>query len=101
METIGSIADLLAQQSSMGLPDGYWDSYRAAVRAVDPALANASARVVFRPQASLIVVAGDADLIAPPLTHFGDVTVVDPTQEFRTTKTLAMDLAAPLEVVAK
>jgi zinc protease len=97
METIGSIADLLAQQSSIGLPDGYWDSYRTAVRRVDAAQATTSAKRIFRPDQSLIVVAGDADLIAPVLSHFGDVTVVDPLLEFRTTKTLPMDLGAPLE----
>jgi zinc protease len=97
METIGSIAELLCQEASMGLPDEYWDSYRAAVRTVDAAHAGAMANQVFRPTTNLIVVAGDADAIAPTLTHFGEVTILDPAEEFRTTKTLAMDPKAPVE----
>jgi hypothetical protein len=101
METIGSIADLLAQQWSMRLSDGYWDSYRSQVRAVDAGQTNAIAQKIFRPDEDLLVVAGDADAIAPMLVHFGEVTVLDPAQEFRTTKTLAMDATAPLEPAEK
>jgi zinc protease len=97
METLGSIADLLAQQSAMRLPDGYWDSYRSLVRAVDAAQANASAKKIFRPAESLIVVAGDAETISPVLTRFGEVTILDPAEEFRTRATLAMDPNVPLE----
>jgi zinc protease len=98
METIGAIADLLSQESSMGLPNGYWDSYRSAVRRIDSGEANEAARTAFHPERSLIVVAGDADAIGPVLTHFGDVTVLDPTQEFRASKTLPMNPTAPLEI---
>jgi zinc protease len=98
METIGSIADLLAQQASMGLPDGYWDSYRSAVRATEASQTSAAASKICRPNQSLIVVAGDADTIAPMLVHFGEVTILDPTLEFRAIKTLAMDPNAPLEI---
>jgi zinc protease len=98
METIGSIADLLAQQSSMGLPDGYWDGYRAAVRSTNAAEASAAAAKIYHPSQSLVVVAGDAETIAPVLVHFGEVTILDPAQEFRSIKTLAMDPNAPLEV---
>jgi zinc protease len=97
METIGSIAELLCQEASMGLPDGYWDRYRAAVRAVDAPHADGTAERIFRPASSLIVVAGDPDAIAPVLARFGEVTVLDPAQEFKTIKTLAMDPNAPLE----
>src|SRR6202041_184554 len=97
METIGSIADLLAQQSAMGLPDGYWETYRAAVRATGTAEASDAAAKIFRANQSLVVVAGDADVIAPVLVHFGEVTILDPAQEFKATKTLAMDPNAPLD----
>ncbi len=98
METIGSIADLLAQQSSMSLQDGYWDVYRAKVRATDAAQASAAATRICRPNQTLVVVAGDADAIAPVLSHFGEVTVLDPAQEFRGMKTIAMDPSAPLDI---
>jgi hypothetical protein len=32
------------------------------------------------------------------LVHFGDVTILDPAQEFRSIKTLAMDPNAPLDI---
>lgn len=97
METLGSIADMTAQQIVFGLPDGYWDAYRAALRASDAPQAAASAQKIFHPDRAIIVVAGDADLIAPVLSRFGDVTVVDPTQEFKAVRTLAMDPNAPLD----
>ena len=98
METIGSIADMIAQQIIFGLPDGYWDTYRAALRATDGEQAGASAAKTFHPDQALLVVAGDADVIGPVLSHFGEVTVVDPEHEFQSVRTLAMDPNAPLEV---
>jgi predicted Zn-dependent peptidase len=97
METIGSIADMIAQEIVFGLPDGYWDAYRAALRATNAAQAGASAAKIFRPEKALLVVAGDADVIAPVLSHFGDVTVLDPEHEFQTMRTLPMDPNAPIE----
>ena len=75
-------------QKVLGLPDGYWDTYRAALRATDPAEAAAAAQRIFHPGKALVVVAGDADVIAEPLAHFGEVTVVDPEREFQTVKTI-------------
>jgi zinc protease len=88
METIGNIADLVAAQVALDLPDGYWDSYRAAVRATTVAqAAEASAKLV-GDGPSLIVVSGDADTIAQDLTRFGEVIVVDPEREFKVMRTL-------------
>jgi predicted Zn-dependent peptidase len=100
METIGSIADLVATQSKLGLPDGYWDTYRAAVKQVDAAHASGAAAKMLHADHALIVVAGDADAIAPSLTRFGDVTIVDPEREFQTIKTLPKDDAAKPAVEA-
>lgn len=97
METLGSIADMIAQEIVFGLPDGYWDLYRAALRATDAEQTGASARKTFHPDQALVVVAGDAEAIAPVLSHFGEVTVLDPAQEFHAVRTLAMDPNAPLE----
>lgn len=82
METIGSIADMVVSQEQLGLPDGYWDSYRRQLRATEPDEAAAAAKKMFRPDKALVVVAGDADAIAPELAKIGDVTVVDPEKEF-------------------
>ena len=46
----------------------------------------------------MLVVAGDAAVIGPMLSHFGQVKVVDPTRNFERIRTIAMDASAPLEV---
>ena len=43
-------------------------------------------------------VAGDAAVIGPMLSHFGEVKVVDPTRDFARERTIPMDANAPLEV---
>lgn len=86
METIGSIADMVVSQEQLGLPDGYWDAYRKELRATDPDRATAAAKKMFRPEKALVVVAGDADAIAPELAKIGDVTIVDPEKEFKVIK---------------
>lgn len=87
METVGAIADLVVTQDSLSLPDGYWDTYRAALRAVEAPQASAAARDL-DPTDALIVVAGDADLLAQPLARFGPVRVVDPEHELATLRSL-------------
>lgn len=87
METIGSIADMLVTQDTFALPDGYWDAYRKQVRATTAADADATSKALYG-QSAFIVVAGDADTIAPELTRFGEVTVIDPEKEFKTVRTL-------------
>jgi predicted Zn-dependent peptidase len=88
MATIGSIADMLVTQDVLGFKDGYWDDYRRALRAVEARQATAAAKKIFHPDRALVVVAGDADIIAAPLARYGEVTIVDPEHEFKTTKTL-------------
>ena len=97
LESIGAIADLVAVQDTFGLPDGYWDRYRAAVREVTVDGAQAAAKKLFGGKAELIVVAGDPSAIAKPLSHFGEVVVVDPEKEFATVQTIPADANAPLE----
>lgn len=88
VETIGSIANLLAQQDALGLGDGYWDKYREAVRSVDVGRAQKAAKGAFGSQKVVIVIAGDAEAIQKDLTRFGEVIVVDPAKDFQTTSTL-------------
>jgi len=97
LETVGTVADYVAIQDSLGLPDGYWDQYRAAVRSMPTARASAAAAKLFPSSAALIVVAGDVDVIGGPLSHFGDVVVVDPEKEFKTIRTIPKNELAPLE----
>ena len=97
LENIGSIADIVATQDTLSLPDGYWDQYRSAVRNVSIDQAQTAAKKLFSTTAQLIVVAGDADVIGKTLSHFGEVVVVDPEKEFATVSTIPADPNAPLE----
>lgn len=86
METIGAIADMVVAQEQLGLPDGYWDTYRKQLRATEPDAAAAAAKKMFTTDKALVVVAGDADAIAPELAKIGEVTIVDPEKEFKVVK---------------
>ena len=88
METIGSIADMVVLQETLGLPDGYWDAYRKQVRATEATEAESAAKTMYTTNTAIIVVAGDADAIAPELARYGEVTVVDPEKEFKTMRTV-------------
>ncbi len=88
METIGAIADMVVTQETLGLPEGYWDVYRRQLRATTPEDAAKAASQLYTPDRALVVVAGDADLVAPELATFGPVTVVDPEKEFKVLRTL-------------
>jgi len=45
-----------------------------------------------------MVVAGDAAIIAKPLSHFAKVVVIDPEHDFQPGQTLPLDPTQPLEV---
>lgn len=98
METIGAIAGMVATQVELGLPDGYWDQYRAAVKQVTTAQASDWANKLASAPGWLIVVSGDAEVIGTPLSHFGEVTVLDPEQEFKTVRTIPANPQAPIEI---
>jgi zinc protease len=88
METIGSIADMVVTLDEFGLPDGYWDAYRRQLRATESSQVEDAAKKLYPQDKALVVVAGDADVIAPELAKLGDVTVVDPEKEFKTMRTI-------------
>jgi zinc protease len=98
LETIGAVADELTRLRTLGLPDDYDDGYRKELREVTPALALNAASGSIRPGHMVVVVAGDAAVIGPMLSHFGQVKVVDPTKSFERVRTIPMDASAPLEV---
>ncbi|MDF2692310.1 MAG: peptidase family [Labilithrix sp.] len=87
METIGSIAEMVVTQDTLGLPDGYWDAYRKQLRASDAKDVAEIIPKVFSDK-RFIIVAGDADVVGTELSQFGDVTVLDPEKEFKTIKTI-------------
>ena len=94
METIGTIASMVAQLRTLDLPDDYWDTYRTALRAVTTASADDEAARIFSADHALIIVAGDADLVSEPLARFGEVTVVDPEHDFKVIRTIPKSATA-------
>ncbi|MEO7330972.1 MAG: insulinase family protein, partial [Minicystis sp.] len=98
LETIGAVADELGRLRTLGLPDDYDDGYRKELREVTSALALNAASHSIRPGHMVLVVAGDATVIGPMLSHFGQVKVVDPTKNFDRVRTIPMDADAPLEI---
>lgn len=88
METVGSVADLVSLTRVLGLPSGYFDAYRAEVRATEAAKVNETAKALYSDTRAIVVVAGDATAIAEPLRRFGEVTIVDPEKDFAVQKTL-------------
>ncbi len=98
IETIGAVADELVHLKTVGLPDDYDDGYRKELREVTPDAAGKAAAAHVRDGHAIVVVAGDADLIGPMLSHFGEVKVVDPTRGFERERTIAYRPEAPLEL---
>jgi predicted Zn-dependent peptidase len=77
IETGDRIAELLADLRVYGLPEGYWDTYRSAIRQVSADDALKAAKANIHPERDLVVVVGRAAEIVPMLEKFGPVRVVD------------------------
>ena len=80
-----------------GLPADYYDTYRAAVRNVSKDAVLSLAARYFQPGKAIVVVAGDANRLSKPLSHFGPVHVVD-AEAFVTKSTVQYDPTAPIEL---
>ena len=98
LETIGAVADELVHLEVMDLPEDHDDALRRELAEVTPALVLKAASERIHPGSEVIVVAGDASVVGPMLSHFGEVKVVDPTREFARERTIPMAPDAPLEV---
>jgi len=96
-ETLGAVADLTVKLAILGLPDDYFDSYRAALRKLDNATVYEAAQKYFKIKNPVLVVAGDAERIAKPLSHFAKVVIIDPEHDFQPGKTLPLDPSQSLE----
>jgi zinc protease len=88
METAGALAELQSRLVVLGLPDDAYDEYRRAVRELDETRVAATASRYFKKGAEVIVVVGDASVIAKPLARFAKVSVLDPEHEFSVKSTL-------------
>jgi predicted Zn-dependent peptidase len=97
IETIGAVADELVHLKTLGLPDDHYDGYRKDLLAVTPNAAADIAAEHVREGHAVVVVAGDAAVIGPMMSHFGDVKVVDPTKGFERVRTISFNPQAALE----
>jgi predicted Zn-dependent peptidase len=88
METAGALADLQSRLIVLGLPDETYDEYRRAVRELDEKRVAAAANRYFEKGAEVIVVVGDASVIAKSLTRFAKVSILDAEREFSVKGTL-------------
>jgi len=97
-ETLGAVADLTVKLAVLGLPDDYFDTYRAELRKLEKGALFEAAQKYFKIPNPVLVVAGDAAVIAKPLSHFAKVVVIDPEHDFQPGRTLPFDATQPLEV---
>ena len=100
METVGAVAERIAQLRLLDLPDDHDSGLRKELRDMTPALAGKVAGEYVRPDHVIVAVAGDAAVINPMLSRFGEVKVVDPTRELERVRTLPANPGAPLEAPA-
>jgi predicted Zn-dependent peptidase len=77
IDTYGRIAWMVSDLRLFQLPDDYWDTYRSQIRAVTPAQALAAAQAHIHPDRAVVVVVGDASVVAEPLARWGEVRMVD------------------------
>jgi predicted Zn-dependent peptidase len=91
LETRTSLTLLLAEQSTFGLSDDYFDGYRQELLELSVATVQTTISPYFDADRAVLVAAGSAKQIAPTLTHFGPVDVVDPVKDFRIQRSLAHD----------
>lgn len=92
----GLLANTLVMLRGLGLPDDHLSARAKALREVSPEAVLKAAREPIRPGHEVIVAAGDAAVIAPMLSRFGEVKVLDPTRGFQRVRTLPMNPKATL-----
>ncbi len=98
LETVDAMAGLTSKLAVYSLPNDYYDKYRVGVRQATPQSVFAAAQKYYTPDKGLVIVAGDAERLGGVVSHFGEVTVIDPDKGFATTKTIAHDPSAKIEL---
>ncbi len=98
MESVDSLGSMVTSLASFGLPNDYYDKYRAAVASTTAATADAVSKKYFDTTRQLAVVAGDAERLAAPLSHFAPVSVIDPEKGFAVVKEVPHDPNAKIEL---
>jgi predicted Zn-dependent peptidase len=98
VDTVSTIASMSADLAVYGLPNDYYDGYRAAVRDVKKTAVFDFSGRYFKAQKAIVVVAGDAAKLGKPLSHFGAVHVVDAEHGFSAKATIPQDATAVIEL---
>jgi predicted Zn-dependent peptidase len=98
VESVSDVANLAARLAIFDLAPDYYDRYREAVRTMDATRAQAAFAKYATPGSGLVVVAGDAERLKAPLSHFGNVEVVDPDDGFKTIAKVPQDPNAAIEL---
>jgi zinc protease len=75
LETQAGLADQVELVKTMGLSDDYLEMFTTCVRSVDADQIQAAARKHLSPEKSVIVVVGDASVIAKSMEPFGTVEI--------------------------
>ncbi|WP_052374701.1 M16 family metallopeptidase [Chondromyces apiculatus] len=97
LETPSALADALVRLRLSGLPDDQHQRSRRSMQDMTPVFVAKVASAYMAPAHGVLVVAGDAARLGVPLSHFGQVKVVNPTRNFGRERTLLPDTGAPLE----
>ena len=82
-ETTEAIAGALGALVRYGLPDDYYDTYRARIRSVTAADVLRVAQAHLHPGAIQMLVVGDVNAVRPSLEalNFGPIEVIEPTHD--------------------
>jgi predicted Zn-dependent peptidase len=87
-QRLGTLAELTAKLALLGLSDDYCGKFRQELERLVPAGLLAVARRHYAAERPVIVIAGDANVVAEPLRQFGDVAIASPAGEFATLREL-------------
>ena len=87
-EQVQSLAAQLSQLRIQSLPNDYFDTLRDSIAHTSIEDIARWSTKVFRREQSVLVVAGDSQRVAPELTKYAPVSVVNPAQGFRLTSQL-------------
>lgn len=97
-ETVSALNFMAGSLWVHGLPNDYFDKYRALVRSTEAQELQTVTSQYYSPTRSIAVVTGDALRLASPLSHFGEVIVVDPDKNFERRQVVPHNPNAAIEL---
>jgi predicted Zn-dependent peptidase len=100
LDTTAGAAEVVTRFGLLALSEGGEDEYLQGLVRATPREVNAVAARHFQVP-RVVVVVGDAARLVTPLSHFGQVHVVDPERDFKLERVVTQDPTAPLVVKPK